>query len=290
MAFLDNTPTWLFWTLAGGLSIVGLRIAIWTTMWDRTPGVHRCPNCTSYLTSPAPDRCPGCLRETQAENRLYQTRRHWGVGALGALSLFVGVAQDMWPTVCERGWHAVMPGFLLAPMTPPMGQDQCTPNTPKRCIEMHPVLRELKLRVAVDELPPHDMLTAMKKAGVLDIPARLEKGKPLVVGLRFPGVWLGYGVLELVPRTPQLKTVKAGTMYPVCAFTGDARRAEEARQFIGVPPDGTTAIEFDVRLRLRRWLGPRSRWGKAEDEYTDILELGALTVPIELVDANTPGK
>ena len=178
-----------------------------------------------------------------------------------------------------------MPGFQLARLTTPIGQDQGAFNLVTRSWELPPVVKELQRRIMADELAPSNMLTAIRKAQVLLIPARLDLGEPLIVGLRFPLEWTGPGILELVPRTPGLATVRAGQLYPVCGFSGMARREREAQQVVGVLPDGVSTIEFDVRVSLRRESTTPSRWAKAKDEwnYVDTIELGVWRVPIKVM-------
>lgn len=204
---------------------------------------------------------------------------------LGALSMLGGVGLDMWPTVRERGRHAFLPGFVLAEMTPPVGEDAGAWNNATHRWEIPGVTSELKRRIMTDDLSPSNMLTAIRKSGALSFPRCLESGTPLVVGMRFPLAWTGFGVVELLPRTPGLGTIRAGQMIPVCGFSREIREKGDSHQVLGVPPDATTAIEFDVRVTLRRNSRTPSRWGTRQDvwNYEDTIKLGVWRVPIKMV-------
>jgi hypothetical protein len=174
----------------------------------------------------------------------------WLRRSLRLFAMLVSVSLFAAPVLRESSILTLCPNALVVKWAP----DAWTPTpwirTGRTTWGLPQMSNELKRRALVDELSPEDWLAAFRAAGVLRAPASISRGKPLTIGLCMPYDWVGFGEITLTPRTPGLLPAKAGRWRGnECAFAGDFRRATEAAQVIGVVPDATTAIEFDVTLR-----------------------------------------
>ncbi len=116
---------WVFWSLCGLLGVIGLSLAAWALLWDRSRGRRRCPRCW-YDLSGTPGRvCSECGYRAKREKKLFKTRRHWRWVFVGILVLAVGYGASVTPRVKRSwyGWPGAVPTVVLIAMFPWLNPD-----------------------------------------------------------------------------------------------------------------------------------------------------------------------
>ena len=110
---MTSGPPWVYYIVAGVLSLLGMWLLYWSMWRDRARGRRRCPKCWYDMTGSPSLTCSECGHVAKRERKLRKTRRHWRIAVLAILTLLLALSLALAPKVHRDRWLSIVPTTAL---------------------------------------------------------------------------------------------------------------------------------------------------------------------------------
>ncbi len=125
-------PDWFFWSGGAIIGLLGLMLAAWALIGDRSRGRRRCPKCWYDMSATIGLRCPECGREAKREKKLFKPRRRWRLVFVSVIPLLAAGFFAAQPQAHRKGWASLLPRSVLILSLNVRGWDWAFDETERR--------------------------------------------------------------------------------------------------------------------------------------------------------------